>query len=29
MFLIDWIYRLLYGEDAANDLNKPPTRRKK
>jgi hypothetical protein len=33
MFFIDWLYKLLYGKDAANDLNesrkKPTTKRRK
>jgi len=29
MALIEWIYKLLFGEDAANDLNPRPKRRRK
>jgi hypothetical protein len=29
MFLLEWIYKLLFGEDAANDMRPSPKRRKK
>ena len=28
MFLIEWIYKLLYGPDSVNDLRDPKPRRK-
>ena len=28
MALIEWIYKLLFGEDAANDLRPSPKRRR-
>jgi hypothetical protein len=29
MFLIEWIYKLLFGEDAGEDLKPPPPKRKR
>ncbi len=29
MALIEWFYRLLFGEDAADDLRQKPKRRRK
>jgi hypothetical protein len=29
MFLIEWFYKLLFGEDAGDDLNPRPKRKRK
>ena len=29
MFFIEWLYKLLFGEDAADDLREQPRRRRK
>jgi hypothetical protein len=29
MFLLELLYKILYGKDAVDDLNDPPKRRKK
>jgi hypothetical protein len=29
MFLIEWLYKLLFGEDAVDDLREQPRRRRR
>jgi hypothetical protein len=29
MFFIEWLYGLLFGDDAVDDLRRPPTRAKR
>jgi hypothetical protein len=29
MFLIEWLYKLLFGEDAVDDLREQPRRKRK